>query len=185
MKFKVISSWYGFSHHTVWDTETLEWRNVGGEAIQFELVPICETEIHFDNGQVFCREEVSAVRNFSNNEHYVKTAVLNITNQEKYGIEEKLIKIGSEIKFNKNNEHDSEKFFNLEFFHPLIGDEFKTLKNSIINEKIPTEIHINFERNGKKTFSYDWETKVVQWDTSIEDENLEPGYVWFQWNRNV
>ncbi|WP_353198258.1 hypothetical protein [Sandarakinorhabdus sp.] len=152
MKFKVISCWYGFSHHTVWDTENQEWGNVWGEGIQFQLVPICQTEIHFDNGQVFCRDEVSVVRNFNNSEHYVKTASLYINNQEKYGTNEELIKMGSSIKYNKENKHNLEEFFNLEFFHPLIGIEFQTLKNSIINDKLPTEIHINFERNGMKTF---------------------------------
>ena len=193
MKFKVKSCLYGFSHHTLWDSERQGWKNVGGESIEFELVPICQTEIHFDHGQVFCSPEVCLVRNWDNYERFVKfdesgkpymSAVLYITNQEKYGDNEEWINLGSSIRFDKENKYDVEDFYNLKFFHPLIGDEFQTLKKSILNEKTPNEIHVEFERSDMKTFSYDHETKIVRWDTSIEDEHLVPGRVWFQWNRN-
>ena len=139
MKFKVKSCLYGFSHHTLWDSERQGWKNVGGESIEFELVPICQTEIHFDHGQVFCSPEVCLVRNWDNYERFVKfddsgkpymSAVLYITNQEKYGDNEEWINLGSSIRFDKENKYDVEDFYNLKFFHPLIGDKFQTLKKS-------------------------------------------------------
>ena len=180
MKFNVISSWYGFSNHIVWSIEESKWVNMRDEAVRFELVPTCRTEIHFDNGKIFCAEErrIEDDRNI-----YIKSTVLYVSNYEKYGDSEEVIRMGSVINFTKDNEYGIEDFFELSFYHPLVGKDFENLKDSVVNNNPPKEIHIRFERNGKKTFSYDSEDQIVRWNTSIEGESLEPGSVWFQWNQ--
>jgi hypothetical protein len=150
------------------------------EAVRFELVPTCRTEIHFDNGKIFCAEErrIEDDRNI-----YIKSTVLYVSNYEKYGDSEEVIRMGSVINFTKDNEYGIEDFFELSFYHPLVGKDFENLKDSVVNNNPPKEIHIRFERNGKKTFSYDSEDQIVRWNTSIEGESLEPGSVGFEWNQ--
>jgi hypothetical protein len=150
------------------------------EAVRFELVPTCRTEIHFDNGKIFCAEErrIEDDRNI-----YIKSTVLYVSNYEKYGDSEEVIRMGSVINFTKDNEYGIEDFFELSFYHPLVGKDFENLKDSVVNNNPPKEIHIRFERNGKKTFSYDSDYQIVRWNTSIEGESLEPGSVGFEWNQ--
>ena len=180
MKFKVISCRYGFSNHIVWSIEESKWVNMRDEAVRFEIVPICRTEIHFDNDKIFCSED----RRIDNNKYiYIKSTVLYVSNYEKYGDSEEFIRMGSNVDFTKNNKYEVDDFFNLSFYHPLVGKDFETLKNSVVNNNMPKEIHIRFEKNGRKTFSYDSENQIVRWDTSIEGESLEPGSVGFQWNQ--
>lgn len=181
MKFKVISCWYGFSNHVLWSTDESKWVNIRDEAVCFELVPTCQTEIRFTNGHIFCSEERRVDKNKG---IYINSSILSLNNGEKYGDDLEFMRALSSMGYEPKDDFERDKFFHIAFYCPIISSDFKILKQSIIDKNSPDEIHIRFERNDKKTFSYDMESNVVDWDTSVEGEKLEPGSLWFQWNRD-
>lgn len=186
MKFKVKSCWYGFSHHTLWSSDESQWVNVGNEGVRLELHPICDGEIRFNNGKLFCSSEKFKYKNDKECD-FIESCVLWINNF-KGEYNEEWIELNSNITYKeyyeKEDKYIKDDFYELQFFHPLYEYEFSIIKNSIINGSGPSEVHISFESNKWKTFSYDYENKIVNWDVSIEDERIHPGSVWFKWGRN-